>query len=297
MKAIGIDLGGKSIKAGIVEGGKVLEKVSRKTNIEGGYLAILKDIIALCRELLKEAGDAGFVGIGSPGIIANGKVDYSYNICWSGVPLEEDLKNVLSRDVKLANDAVCAALAEFYYGAGKDFTSMAILTLGTGVGGAYVDEEQVKKALSANITYLFGHITVVSGGLPCTCDRHGCLEAYASASAVEKRAAAELGKELSAKEVFELARENDEAALRIVNDFNRILGDGIVSICNVLRPEAVVIGGGLSASGDLILPYINEKLAKEVYGFSLKPVIALPARLGNDAGIIGAANIDKYTGE
>lgn len=296
MIAIGVDLGGKSIKCGLVEGGKIIKKAVRRTNVGGGYPAILSDIVALCEELLKEAGDVGFVGVGSPGIVTDGKVDFSYNICWSDVPLEEDLKKALGREVKVANDAVCAALAEFLYGAGSGYGSMAMLTLGTGVGGSYVDREQIKKGLAVNLCYLFGHITVVSGGLPCTCGRKGCLEAYASASAVEKRAAAEFGRAMSAREVFELARKKDETALKIVDDFNRFLGDGAVSICNVLHPEAIVIGGGLSASADLILPYINDKLAAEVYGFKLKPIKALPALLGNEAGIIGAASINKYTG-
>jgi glucokinase len=296
MKTIGVDLGGKSIKCGIVDDGKILTKKSIGTDVEGGYTAILKDIINLCKELLKEAPDAGFVGVGSPGIIVNGKVDCSYNVSWSDAPLKEDLKRALKKETDIANDAVCAAIAEYHYGAGKNFRSMAMITLGTGVGGTFIDNNEIKKGMVRNLSYLFGHITVVSDGLPCTCGRKGCLEAYASASAIEKRAQSEYGKNLSAREVFELARQKDERAVKIIKDFNMYLGDGIVSICNMIRPEVIVIGGGLSGSADLILPEINDKLSGEVYGFHLMPVKASAAQLGNDAGIIGAANLNKQTG-
>jgi glucokinase len=294
MKAIGVDLGGKSIKCGIVDEGKVLNKKSIRTNVEGGYTAILKDIVNLCRELSEDG--VTFVGVGSPGIIVNGKVDCSYNISWSDAPLKEDLERALKKEVEIANDAVCAAVAEYHYGAGKGFGSMAMITLGTGVGGTFIANTGTNKGMAGNLSYLFGHITVVSDGLPCTCGRKGGLEAYASASAVEKRAEAEYGKNLSAQEVFELARQKDERAVKIIKDFNMYLGDGLVSICNMIRPEIIVIGGGLSGSADLILPKINEKLSEEVYGFHLMPVKASAAQLGNDAGIIGAANINKQTG-
>lgn len=293
VKSLGIDLGGTSAKIGIVEDGVILESLTVPTRPDSDYDGIVRDLSQAALSLT-EKHKIRKVGIGSPGLIdsVTGKVCYSNNIRWSDAPLREDLAKILRAPALIANDAKCAALGEALYGAGKGCRRVAMLTLGTGVGGGFVVDGRLESgSMYADAAGIFGHMTLYPGGRNCNCGRKGCLEAYCSATAVAAEASEAFGKSTTAKELFDQARGGNARACTIVDEFARNLGTALVSLANILRPECFVIGGGVSASADLFLPVLNEMLEKEAYGASYAPVKAVAARLGNSAGIIGAASL------
>jgi glucokinase len=290
MKALGIDLGGKSIKLGIVEEGAVVasSRVPIAANCE--YQTVLEGMIDAARSLLADHTDVKNCGIGSPGIIdhANGTVLYANQFKWAGASLRDDMQKALGLKARLTNDARCAALGEAIFGMGRSYTNVLMLTLGTGVGGAYICNKQLNDSnMHESVAGIFGHITAVTEGRECTCGRRGCLEAYVSAIAIEKRAAGLYGRSLEAAEVFAAARQGDSIAIDIVNEFIAALSAGAVSLANALRPQVIIIGGGLAGSADLYIDRINAILRREVYLFEYAPVIVVKAVLA-DAGIVGA---------
>jgi glucokinase len=293
MKTLGIDLGGTKIKFGVVESGQIIQERTVDTLVKAGYTAILEQITSESKELLRHYPDIGHIGLGSPGLIDNAKgiVRYSNNFGWIDIPICQDIENKLGKEVRMANDAQCAALGEALYGAGCNSNRMAMLTIGTGVGGGFVKNGKLETDGYGSMAYIFGHSVIAYNGEGCNCGRRGCLEAYASAGAIERENAGISGSMKSAREILEEARSADEPAMKIVNKFLEYLSVGVVNIANILRPHIIVIGGGVSGSCDLILPKLNEELKKGVYGFSYAPVQAVCARLGNHAGIIGAANL------
>jgi glucokinase-like ROK family protein len=293
MKTLGIDLGGTRIKFGVVEAGWILREAACDTLIKEGYEAVVEQIAAGAEELYRLYPDIASAGLGSPGLIdtTKGVVRYSNNFGWNDVPICRDLERGLGLKVRVANDAQCAALGEALYGAGQGFGRMAMLTLGTGVGGGFVKDGRLETDEYGSMAYIFGHSIVSLRGEPCNCGRQGCLEAYASAGAIERKSAGVYHKERKAHEIFEAARGGDETAKLLVREFSEYLSAGIVDIANILRPHVIVIGGGVSGSCDLLLPKVNEELEKGVYGYSYAPVRAVCARLGNRAGMIGAASL------
>lgn len=295
MKALGIDLGGTSAKIGLVEDGQILNSASVPTRKDSDYEGILGDIVKTSKQLISNER-IGSVGIGSPGLIdtASGTVRYSNNIRWENAPLKDDIQKALGVPAYIANDAKCAALGEAIYGAGAGYSRFAMLTLGTGVGGGFVVNGKLEEGtLYGDASGIYGHLTLYPDGRPCTCGRRGCLEAYCSARAVENKAQSILGKKVSAKAIFEAAANHNFVAEEIVDEFTRNLAVALVSLANILRPQCFAIGGGLSADAEQFLPYVNEMLEKEVYGWAYAPVKAVRAKLGNTAGMIGAAALNR----
>lgn len=290
-KRIGVDLGGTVIKMGIVEAGKVVEEAAFDTPVSEGYEAVIDKIAKGVKTLLACCPEADCIGMGVPGLIDSGKglVCYSNNFGWQNRHFVQDMQNRISLPVKIANDAQCAALGEALYGAGRGYGRMAMFTIGTGVGGGFVRDGKLESEKYGSMAYIFGHEVVEGNGRLCNCGRQGCLEAYASAEAVKRRSAGLYEAPLSAKEIFGKMREGDAGAAHIVEEFLTYLAVGAVNISNILRPEAIVIGGGVSASADLILPRLREELKKGVYGYEYAPVAVLQAKLQNRAGIVGAA--------
>lgn len=295
MHAIGIDIGGTSAKIGVILEGKVVRQERIPTGSELDYEVFMEEtgkrIRALCAEYPAERA-----GISSCGLIdkRSGSILYSNNIRWEKKRIAADLAQRTGLAVRIANDAKCAALAEAVLGAGKGYGRVCMITLGTGVGGAFIrggrlDEGTGRGSAYADGDGILGHITVEHNGRKCTCGRRGCLEAYASAGAIVRTYQERTGYELSAREIFERARTGERAAKETVALFTHYLGEGLVSLVNVLRPEIVVIGGGVSESADLFLGELREKVNREVYGGSLLPVTIAQAQLGNRAGMIGAA--------
>lgn len=306
----GVDLGGTFIKCGLfTEGGKLVGKKTVPTGRERAYGEIAADAASAIRALASEQdislSEVSAAGMGAPGTVdsARGVVIYSNNIAWSNVPIGEAVASRLSMPVFLTNDANAAALGESAFGAGKAYRSVVFLTLGTGVGGGVViDGKLFEGGMSAGAE--LGHTVIVKGGRKCTCGRQGCLEAYASATALiesTRRAMCahpesllwQIAKDpdcVDGKTAFDGLRAGDKTAKRVVSGYLSHLATGIVDFANIFRPEAVLLGGGLSREGETLLAPLRRILARELYGgMGYAPVLLAAATLAGDAGLYGAA--------
>lgn len=312
MYYVGIDLGGTTIKGGIVtEDGKIIQTKSVPTlpNREGDE--IVKSIAMLTLELIKEGNinidEIKSVGIGAPGLIDsnNKKIVTSSNINFLNTNVEKEMKKYIDLPIYLENDANCATIAEFVCGSMKGYKNAIMFTVGTGVGGGIILDGKVAKG-----SYLgegeIGHIIIdYTGGDYCGCGQKGCLETFCSANSIIKYVKsilkdnkskildfADSFEDINAKNVFDAYDLGDEIAIKAIERFNTYFAIGIVNIVNVFRPDVICIGGGASARGDKLVKPIEEIAKKMIYGNGFETKI-VPAILGNDAGIIGAAMISK----
>lgn len=315
MYRVGIDLGGTNIKAGIVNRQQeIIAQGSVPTNVQRPYQDIIKDMAELVQNLFQQSGlkadDVVGIGIGSPGTIdaKTGIVVYSNNFDWENVPLVEELHKYLNYEIAISNDANCAALGEVKAGAAKDFDNVVLLTLGTGVGGGVVVDGKIFEGGHAGGAEL-GHTMLVRDGEQCTCGRRGCLEAYASATALirqTKQAAMEhkdskineyCGHDITkinGKTVFDAAADGDATAKKVVADYISYLGDGIVDFVNIFRPDKVLLSGGVCNQGTNLTDPLNAYIKKYCFAGErgMIPEV-VTATLGNDAGIIGAAALTE----
>ncbi len=297
---IGIDIGGTDTKIGLVDvHQKLIASVSVPTNAgDRTPEEVLRDIGETALGLLNSEGipvdQCVGAGIGVPGTVDRkmGVVRYSNNIRWEQVAVAEEIGKILPIPVKIANDADCAALGEASAGAGRGWQDVIMLTLGTGVGGGIILNGEIYEGKGVGGSEL-GHMVIVEDGEPCTCGRRGCLEAYASATALLRSAERKLGKkELSPRQIFELAEQGEKAAQEVVEDYQKKLATGIVNIVNIFRPQLVLIGGGISAQGEKLLAPLREIVKEHAFGGSRGEVPEIEAAsLGNQAGMIGAASI------
>ena len=309
----GIDLGGTFIKAGIVDGdGNLLVSDKVPTAPGGDYAAVVNDMAGLVRKLTGELSiDSSMlegVGIGAPGSIDSerGVIVYSNNLKWKDVPITDMLVRELGLPVRVTNDANAAALGESYLGASKGCRSSVLITLGTGVGsGIVLDGKLYEGKCSAGAE--IGHTVIKAGGKKCTCGRKGCLEAYASASALIRQAKQAMKRnpqsalwkicggditKVDGKAVFDAVRKGDIAAKAVLDKYAEYLAAGLIDVANLLRPDMILIGGGISAAGDLLLEPLKKIFDKEVFGGNSYATVSLGlAELGNDAGIFGAARL------
>lgn len=313
MYKAGIDLGGTNIKAGIIDGNqKIMAQTSMPTRAERPAEEVIADIAGLVRQLMEslnmeESALAG-IGVGCPGLVdANaGVVRYSNNISWENVALVRELGKYFACEIRISNDANCAALGEVRAGAAKDVSNAILLTLGTGVGGGIILNGKVFEGSNAGGAEL-GHTSLILGGEPCTCGRRGCVEAYASATALirdAKRAAIADKKSLmnrmcggkienmNGKIPFDVALEGDQAAREVVENYYTYLAEAIANYVNIFRPDVVLLSGGICNQGSRLTKPVEEHLSFLCFGGDrafVPPVRC--AVLGNDAGIIGAAGL------
>ena len=308
MYYIGIDLGGTNIAVGLVdENSKIIHSDSIPTLKERHWSEIIRDMADLALKVVADSGhtldEVKAVGIGCPGSIdkKNGVVVYSNNIVMDHVPMAEEIRKYIDLPVFLENDANAAALGEYaIYGEGV--SSYVFMTLGTGVGGGIILDGKVWSGFNGAGAEI-GHQSLVFGGKPCTCGRRGCLEAYASVTALiaqTKEAmeqnpdsmmvkwAEERGK-VNGRTAFECAKAGDPAAIAVRDRYIEYVAEGICSIVNVLQPEILSIGGGISREGDTLLTPIKEYFAVNDYNKHMKKTDIRIARLFGDAGIVGAA--------
>lgn len=308
MYYIGIDLGGTNIAAGLVDqAGTILHSDSVPTLKERHWSEIICDMATLAQRVVAEAGhtldEVKAVGIGCPGTIdkENGVVVYSNNIVMHHVPMAAEFRKHLDLPVFLENDANAAALGEYaIHGEGVD--SFVFMTLGTGVGGGIILNGKVWSGFNGAGAEI-GHQTLVFGGEPCTCGRRGCLEAYASVTALINQTkaamedhpeslmnthAAEHGK-VSGRTAFECAKAGDPTAITVRDRYIEYVAEGICSIVNILQPEILSIGGGISREGETLLTPIKEYFAVNDYNKHMKKTDIRIANLFGDAGIVGAA--------
>lgn len=304
----GVDLGGTTVKMGIFNAdGTGIDKWEIKTRTENGGKAILPDIAASINEKIEahhlQKADILGVGIGVPAPVrADGSVPNTVNLGWGYKEVKRELEELTGLPVAVGNDANVAALGELWLGGGKGHTNMIMVTLGTGVGGGViVDGKCVVGAHGAGGE--FGHMTVDFDEQEdgCGCGRKGCLEMYASATGITRLAKRRLEKdgaasslraveEMSAKAVFDAVKEGDAVATEIAEQFGTYLGKALVNLTTVSDPDIIVIGGGVSKAGEILLDFVKKPFMEHAYYPNLDTEFAL-AELGNDAGICGAAKL------
>ncbi|WP_283574176.1 ROK family glucokinase [Limosilactobacillus ingluviei] len=312
-KLIGVDLGGTTIKFAILTAeGEIQQKWSLRTNIldEGSH--IVPDIIESINhhiDLYKMSRDQFIgIGMGTPGTVDrdNGTVIGAYNLNWKTLqPVKEQIEAGTGLKFAIDNDANCAGLGERWKGAGNDGDDVAFITLGTGVGGGLIANRQLLHGIGGAAGEV-GHIIVQPNGYQCTCGNHGCLEQYASATGVvhlaqdlaeEYEGTSRLkkmiddGDEITSKIVFDLAKERDYLANKVVDKVCYYLGLACADISNTLNPEFVVIGGGVSAAGDFLLKRVQRNFNEFAFATVRTSTQLKLAELGNDAGVIGAASL------
>jgi glucokinase len=286
---VGVDVGGTFIKAGRVDGaGRILDRVVVPTDVEGGVDAIESRI----REVVSKLGHAGSCGVGVPGAVDHdrGVVRSSPNIpCWKDYPARERLAAALGCSVALDNDANCAALAEGWVGAARDVESFLLITLGTGVGGGVVLAGRLWRGESGRAGEL-GHVVVDPDGRPCGCGSRGCLETVASATGIARQAAS-AGLEGSVEDLARAARAGGSGEREIFDEAGRALGIAISDWLNILDVHTILIAGGVAGALDLLGPALEREVERRVYAFDSSHLALIPALLGEDAGIVGAARL------
>ncbi len=305
---IGIDLGGTNIAAGVVDrSGKLICKRSVPTLKERHYSEIIKDMAALARTVAADAKlddtDIEAVGIGCPGTIdsARGMVVYSNNIKMHNVPLADEFRSYVDVPVNIENDANAAAYGE-YIANGNGAKSYIFMTLGTGVGGGIIINGQIYRGFNCAGAEI-GHSSIVMDGVPCTCGRRGCLESYASVTALIQQTKDKMAQcpdsvmhgwvakrgNVSGRTSFECAKMGDKAATEVKEQYIRYIAEGVCNMINIFQPEMLVIGGGISKEGDELLIPIKEFVKRNDYNKCMPRTQIKIAELFNDAGIVGAA--------
>ena len=300
---IGIDVGGTNLKAGLVDEAGNIVKVERVPLDFQGPERFAEILAELSKRVIQEK--VRWVGVGLPGAVDGGDVLFTTNIPMENVPLERLFRKHLDLPLLLGNDADCAAVGEFFGGAGKGTRDFAVVTLGTGVGAGIIVDGKLRGGLASSEA---GHMVIIRDGEPCNCGRRGCWERYASATGLiqQTRRAMEAHPESLLHEIaaengvegrtaFQAAEAGDETALEVCRNYVNYLAGGLTSLINILRPEAVAIGGGVAAAPErLLLEPLREAVAKESFsrhGGRITKV--LRAERGNDAGIIGAAMLGR----
>ncbi|MBP3888610.1 MAG: ROK family glucokinase [Cellulosilyticum sp.] len=312
MYYLGVDLGGTTIKVGLVnEEYQIVQSISGPTGRERSFEEVLKDMAMLCKEVMSMEGitekEIHSIGIGSPGIASpnEGVILSSSNLNFDHVNVRREIQKYIQTDVYVENDANCAALGEVICGAAKGEQNVVVVTLGTGVGGGIVANGKINRGSFFGAGEIGHQVIYYDQGLPCGCGRKGCWEQYASATALirqAKNAVSEhpeskilalaqdgLVENINAKVVFDAAQAGDEVADNVLQGYFKYIACGVTNIINILEPSMIVLGGGMSAQKEYLTNPVTKYVQDEMYGgLSLKTKITA-ATLGNDAGIIGAA--------
>lgn len=311
MYNIGIDLGGTNIKVGIVdEEYNIVGRSNVKTNLPRPAEAIVDSIVEAvnlaCEDAKVSINDVNSIGIGTPGAANRntGVVLYSNNLGFKNTELGSMLKMKIGKEIFVENDANAAAYGEFLNGGGKGYQNVVVITLGTGVGGGIIIDGKIYTGFNFCGAEI-GHSVIEYGGRQCSCGRKGCFEAYASATALIKatKEAMESNKNsrmwavadndinnVDGKTAFDGMRLEDDTAIQVTNEYINYLGCGLVNVVNIFQPEVLLIGGGICKEGENLTKPLEEIIARDSYCIDEKASTKLDiAKLGNDAGIIGAA--------
>ncbi len=314
---IGIDLGGTNIVAGVVdEEYNIIAKASTKTNCPRPEKEIADDMARMALEAVKNANltidQIEWIGVGTPGIANSetGIIEYSNNLGFKNTPMVKYIQETIDKPVFIENDANAAAYGEFVAGAAKGAKNAVCITLGTGVGGGIIIDGKIYSGSNFAGAEI-GHTVIEVDGAQCSCGRKGCFEAYSSATGLirmTKEAIAEhpdcimaqsekeKGK-VTARTSFDCMRAGDKYANAVVDKYIKYLAAGITNTINIFQPDILCIGGGVCNEGDPLLLPMKELVAKEVYTRnSPKNTEIVIAKLGNDAGIIGAAFLGRANG-
>lgn len=316
MFRVGVDLGGTNIAVGVVDDNfNIIGRGKMKTNAPRDAKAIFDDIATAIKMAVEDANlrlyDIESVGIGTPGSVNKelGMIDYANNLDFDHVPAKALLSASLGMDkIYIDNDANCAALGEALAGAGKDKDSFVAITLGTGVGSGIVIDGKLVNGCNYAAGEM-GHTVIAMDGEQCNCGRRGCWERYASATALIAQTKDAMKKDVdsimwdlvdnniarvSGRTAFDAMRKGDATGKMVVDNYIRYIAVGLVNVINTLQPDVVCIGGGISHEKDNLLVPLRKHVSRGRYSiYSEKQTELCCAVLGNDAGIIGAALLDK----
>ena len=310
---VGIDIGGTKVMAGVVDAdGTVLERVRTETPDKSKSPKVVEDTIAELVLDLSDRHDVHAVGIGAAGWVDadRNRVLFAPHLSWRNEPLRDRLAGRLAVPVLVDNDANSAAWAEWRFGAGRGEDNLVMITLGTGIGGAILEDGQVKRG-KYGVAGEFGHMQVVPGGHRCPCGNRGCWEQYSSGNALVREA-----RELAAADspvaqhildrvghqigditgplISELARAGDPMCVELLEDVGRWLGVGIANLAAALDPARFVIGGGVSEADELLIAPAREAFRRQLTGRGYRPeATVVRAELGTDAGMVGAADLAR----
>lgn len=312
-KLLGIDLGGTTTKFSIMKPqGEIQQRWSIQTDVLNDGNNIIPNIIDSINHHLQlyqmSAKQFQGIGIGTPGSVdyQTGTVDSAFNLNWDRpMALKEQIELHTNIPVQVENDANVAALGERWLGAGKNADNVAFVTLGTGVGGGIIINGQIVHGQGGSAGEI-GHMTINPQGYRCTCGKRGCLETVASATGIvhvardyaqeyagdsELKASLDNGDDLTAKDVFDLAKQNDPLALKVTSAVCDQLGLALSIVAVTINPQYIIIGGGVSNAGDFLLQRVQESYNRYVFSSVKKTTTLTLATLGNEAGVIGAASL------
>lgn len=302
----GVDIGATSVKMGLFQtDGTLIDKweIPTRREMNGDY--VIPDVAKSIQEKIQEHNitkdDIVGIGMGVPGsVIGDGYVAHTGNIGWHGKDAGKEMRELTGLAVRLDNDANVAALGEMWKGGGAGYQNMVMVTLGTGVGGGIIINGKIHTGINGGGGEI-GHITANREETECCgCGKKGCLEQYASATGIARLARKKLAvttkktiidrEDVSAKTVFDAVKAGDEVAIEIAEEFGSYLGYALADIGAIIDPELFVIGGGVSKAGEILLTYVQKYFDERTY-FTCKNVKFALAKLGNDAGIYGAAKM------
>ena len=306
---IGLDIGGTKISGGVIDGKGVILSQGRRDTPALDPAAIIAEAASLTRELSSQH-QIDAVGVACAAFIdrSGSTVYFSPNLAWRDEPLKARLESALELPVTIENDANAAAWGEFRFGAAADAGNMVMVTVGTGIGGGVVVDGVLMRG-AFGVAAELGHMRVVPGGIRCGCGNRGCWEMYASGTALVREAqelvvsgsplAARLGElcagdpaRLRGPDVTRAAAEGDPAAIELLGDLGVWIGEGLASVAAILDPELVVLGGGVSEAGALLIDPALAAFRRNLTGRGHRPEARFAlASLGNDAGMIGAADL------
>jgi glucokinase len=305
MPLVAVDLGGTQIRAGLVQGGQLLHRAARPTASERGVDAVIESIAEVVRQMWAAAGQSGLpVGVASPGPLdpRTGIVFEAPNLAgWYNVPLGERLSQVLQAPVVIGNDANCAALGEHQFGAGRGVRNLCYVTLSTGIGGGVIIEDELFEG-TAGAAAEVGHMTLDLHGPRCNCGNIGCWEALASGTAIAAQARAAIasgrptrisqlaaGAPVAAAHVTAAAHQGDPLARELLDRAGTVTGFGLVNLAHLFDPDLIILGGGVTHAGDLLLGPARAIFATHAMPNYRRTCRIVLAALGDDVGLYGAA--------
>lgn len=307
--SIGVDIGGTNIAIGIVdtENAVIVAKNSVKTLAPRPAREVAEQIVSVCRELCDASGipfeKIEKIGVGTPGVVKDNVVSVALNLGWDGEPLGDMISELSGKAAYVANDANVAVYAEALMGAGAGADSVAGILIGTGVGGGIIINGKIWDGVNGFAAEL-GHVVIEKGGRECVCGKRGCLEAYCSATALIKDTRKAMSEHtdsvmwdivsgnidaVNGRTAFDAVKRGDAAAAGVVDSFIESLAVGVANVINLLQPDVVCIGGGVSGEGDNLLIPLKERLDAMTFSVGSSKTLVTTAKFGNSAGIIGAA--------
>ncbi len=293
MNRIGIDLGGTKIEGVLLnDAGTVLERKRIPTQREDGYTAVVGRIVSLIKSLRSETQDRCTIGICTPGAVSpqTGRIKNSNTLCLIGKPLKEDLESALKQPIVMDNDANCFAIAEATLGAGRDYGVVFGVIMGTGVGGGIVFNKHVHRG-RMYIAGEWGHHKLHPGGNDCYCGQKGCVETYISGPALERQWRTLTGRSETLKEITSrIAHRLSDPAVRWKTEFLNNFGLALSNVINILDPDVIVLGGGVSN-----IPFLYDEGVQYVHRYVFSDIVDTPIvqnQLGDSAGVFGAAFLE-----